>query len=159
MTSPLRSSVLQAQSALTQAQTEVSTGTYADIGLQLGGGTGQLLSLRSSVDSLNVYTQTNAVASTRLSATNSALTSMLSTAQSLSATLTTAHRAPARTTDGARHRPHRARSKGLIGQPQHIGWRPIRVRWDRHRQNARSQTTRRLRAAKSDIDSANSKPI
>ena len=90
MTSPLRSSVLQAQSALTQAQTEVSTGTYADIGLQLGGGTGQLLSLRSDVDALNGYTQTNAVASTRLSATDTALTSMLSTAQSLSATLTSA---------------------------------------------------------------------
>ena len=90
LTSPLRSSILQAQSALTQAQTEVSTGTYADIGLQLGGGTGQLLSLRSNVDSLNGYTQTNAVVSTRLSATNTALTSMLSTAQSLSATLTSA---------------------------------------------------------------------
>ncbi|MBE7190014.1 flagellar hook-associated family protein [Jatrophihabitans endophyticus] len=90
MTSPLRSSILNAQSALTQAQTEVSTGTYADIGLQLGGGTGHLLSLRSNVDALNTYTQTNAVASTRLSATDTALTAMLSTAQTLSATLTSA---------------------------------------------------------------------
>ena len=98
MTSPLRSSILQAQSALTQAQTEVSTGTYADIGLQLGGGTGQLLSLRSDVDSLNGFTQANGVASTRLSATNSALTSMLSTAQSLSATLTNAQSAGSTTT-------------------------------------------------------------
>ena len=98
LTSPLRSSILQAQSALTQAQTEVSSGTYADIGLQLGGGTGQLLSLRSNVDSLNTYTQTNAVASTRLSATDTALTSMLSTAQSLSATLTSAQSAGTPTT-------------------------------------------------------------
>lgn len=87
MTSPLRSSILNAQSALTQAQTEVSTGSYADIGLQLGAGTGQLLSLRSNVDALNTYSQTNAVASTRLSATNTALTAMLSTAQSLSSTV------------------------------------------------------------------------
>lgn len=98
LTSPLRSSILNAQSALTQAQTEVSTGTYADIGLQLGGGTGQLLSLRSKVDSLNTYTQTNAVAATRLSATATALTSMLSTAQSLSATLTSAQSAGTPTT-------------------------------------------------------------
>ncbi len=98
MTSPLRSSILQAQSALTQAQTEVSTGTYADIGLQLGGGTARLLSLRSNVDSLNGYTATNAVASTRLSATATALTTMMSTAQSLSATLTTAQSAGVPTT-------------------------------------------------------------
>ena len=114
MTSPLRLSVLQAQSALTQAQTEVSTGTYADIGLQLGGGTGQFLSLRSSVDSLNGYTATNAVAATRLSASDSALTSMLSTAQSLSSTLTTAQTAGGSTTGLAATA--QGALTGLIGQ-------------------------------------------
>ena len=114
LTSPLRLSVQQAQAALTQAQTEVSSGAYADVGLQLGGGTGQLLSLRSSVDSLNGYTTTNSIASTRLSATDTALTSMLSTAQSLSATLTSAQSTGTPTTGLAATA--QGALQGLIGQ-------------------------------------------
>ncbi len=47
ISSALRQSVLTAQSNLAIAEQEVSTGTYADVGLQLGGSTNQDFSLRS----------------------------------------------------------------------------------------------------------------
>ena len=90
MMSTLRSSVMSAQAQLSQAQTEISTGTLADVGLTLGQGTGAELSLKSQIDQLNGYTSSNSGASTRLSATAGALTSMLASAQSLSAALVTA---------------------------------------------------------------------
>ncbi len=90
LTSPLRQSVNQAQAALTQAQTEVSSGTYADLGLQLGARTGQTLSFESDIDSLNNFTTSNASATTRLAATSNALTGMLSSAQSIQSDLITA---------------------------------------------------------------------
>ena len=90
LTSPLRLSVLQAQAALTQDQTEIASGAPADLGLTLGAQTGSDLSLKSSIDQLNAYTGSNAVATTRLSATSSALDTMISSAQAISAALTTA---------------------------------------------------------------------
>ena len=69
LTAPMRTSILQAQSALAQAQTEISSGAPADLGLTLGASTGHVLSLRSDIDALGTYTQTNALATTRLSAT------------------------------------------------------------------------------------------
>jgi flagellar hook-associated protein 3 FlgL len=93
LTSPMRQSILQMQSALAQAQTEVSTGTVADVGLSLGARTGYSLSLKSQTDQLSTYTATNAVATTRLSTTSSALDSMLSSAQGLSAALVSAQSA------------------------------------------------------------------
>ncbi len=90
LTGPLRSYVLQAQSALTQAQTEIASGAPADLGLTLGGTTGAALSIRSQVDELNGYTSANTTASTRLAATSSTLTSLLSSAQNVSAALITA---------------------------------------------------------------------
>ena len=88
--SPLRSSVLQAQAQLTQDQTEISTGTLADVGLTLGAGTGKELSLKSQIDALNGYSDSNSAATTRLAATSSALSAMVSSAQSISADLVTA---------------------------------------------------------------------
>ena len=90
VTTPLRSSVLQLQTELTQAQTEVSTQTKADIGLSLGAQTGTALSLESAMDRLNAFSGTNALATTRLSATSSTLTNMLTTAQSMAQSLTEA---------------------------------------------------------------------
>ena len=86
-TSPLRLSVNQAQAALTQDQTEVSTGVYADLGLQLGAGTGEALSLESNIDSLNDFTTSNNTAATRLSTTSTILTSMISSAQMIQSDL------------------------------------------------------------------------
>ncbi len=90
LTSPLRQSVQQLQTQLTQVQTEISSGAPADLGLTLGAQTGTVLSLESETDQLDGYTTTNDVASTRLGATNTALDSLLSTAQSMSAALVSA---------------------------------------------------------------------
>ena len=49
LSSPMRQSVLGAQSALAQAQAEVSSDAPADLGLTLGARTGTVLSLRSQV--------------------------------------------------------------------------------------------------------------
>ncbi len=87
LSSPARQSVLQAQASLAQAQSEVSSGAPADLGLTLGAQTGTLLSLRSQIDGLNGYSSGNAVAATRLSATADGLSSLLTTAQTLSSSL------------------------------------------------------------------------
>ncbi len=93
LTSPLRLSVNQTQAALSQAQTEVSTDAYADLGLQLGAHTGQALSFESSIDSLNNFTTSNVAATTRLSASSNALTAIISSAQSIQSDLITASNA------------------------------------------------------------------
>ncbi len=90
LTSPLRQSVQQLQTQLTQVQTEISTGAPADLGLTLGANTGGVLSLESETDQLDGYTTSNNAASTRLGATNTALDSLLSTAQGVSADLVSA---------------------------------------------------------------------
>ena len=114
LTAPMRTSILQAQSALAQAQTEISSGAPADLGLTLGANTGHVLSLRSDIDALGTYTQTNALATARLSATATALTSMMTSAQSLSAALVTAQTAGGTTTSLATTA--QAALQGLIGQ-------------------------------------------
>lgn len=88
--SPLRGSVLQAQAALSQAQIEISTGNKADIGVALGARTGVSLSLKSEVDRLNGYASSNSLATTRLGSTATALSAMLTGAQSIAASLVTA---------------------------------------------------------------------
>ncbi len=90
LSSPLRQSVQQLQTQLTQAQTEISSGAPADLGLTLGANTGTVLSLQSETDQLDGYASSNNVASTRLGATNTALDSLLSTAQGVSADLVSA---------------------------------------------------------------------
>ncbi len=105
LTSPLRQSVQQAQAALANAQTEVSTGLKADLGLSLGAATGTSISLQNETDALTSYKATNGFAATRLSATSDALTAILSTAQAMSASLVTASSAGGLTTtvqDGAK---------------------------------------------------------
>ncbi len=87
LSTPLRQSVMQLQAQLTTAQQEVSTGQYADLGLQLGGQTGQTLSLGQASNQLQTLTNTNQIATTRLSSTSSALDSIMATAQSFSNTL------------------------------------------------------------------------
>ena len=89
-TSPVQASVLQLQKQLAQAQTEISSGAPADLGLTLGARTGSVISLRSQSDQLTSYTTSNATATTRLDATSTALDAILSTAQGVSAALISA---------------------------------------------------------------------
>ena len=90
LSAPMRQSVQQLQTQLAQVQTEISSGAPADLGLTLGASTGSVLSLESETDQLDGYATSNNVASTRLGATNTALDSLLSTAQGVSADLVTA---------------------------------------------------------------------
>ena len=88
--SSIRQSVLQAQAGLAQAQTEAASGTQTDIGVFLGAATGKSVSIKNEIDGLQGYTATNVVASTRLDTTATTLTSMVSAAQAISASLVTA---------------------------------------------------------------------
>ncbi len=73
--------VQQAQGQLTTAMTELSTGQYADIGLQLGDQSGYELSLKEQVQQLQALTADNSVVATNLSTVQDALTSMASSAE------------------------------------------------------------------------------
>ena len=74
--------VMQAQSSLTTAMTEESTGQYADLGLQLGDQSGYELSLKEQVGQLQTLTTGNSLVSTSLSTAQAALTAISSSAQS-----------------------------------------------------------------------------
>jgi flagellar hook-associated protein 3 FlgL len=73
--------VMQAQSSLTTAMTEESTGQYADLGLELGEQSGYELSLKEEVGQLQTLTSNNSIVSTGLSTAQSALSAISSTAQ------------------------------------------------------------------------------
>jgi flagellar hook-associated protein 3 FlgL len=83
ITAALRQSVLTLQSELSNASTEVSTGDYADIGLTLGSQTGQSVSLQSQNALLQTITTSNSVAGSRLSTTQTVLSSLQSAAQDM----------------------------------------------------------------------------
>ena len=73
--------VQQAQAQLTTSMTELSTGEYADLGLQLGDQSGYELSLKEQVQQLQALTAGNSVVATNLSTAQDALTSISTTAQ------------------------------------------------------------------------------
>jgi flagellar hook-associated protein 3 FlgL len=73
--------VMQAQSQLTSAMTEESTGEYANLGLQLGDQSGYELSLKEQVGQLQTLTTGNSVVSTNLSTAQNALSAIQTTAQ------------------------------------------------------------------------------
>jgi flagellar hook-associated protein 3 FlgL len=73
--------VMQAQSQLTAAMTEESTGQYADLGLQLGDRSGYELALKEQVGQLQTLTSNNSLVSTSLSTAQNALQAIQSSAQ------------------------------------------------------------------------------
>jgi flagellar hook-associated protein 3 FlgL len=73
--------VMQAQLSLTTAMTEMSTGQYANLGLQLGDQSGYELSLKEQVGLLQTLTTGNSLVSTSLSTAQSALSAIQSNAQ------------------------------------------------------------------------------
>lgn len=79
----LRQSVLKMQNELAVSQTEFATGNHADIGLALGAGTGQSVSLQAESSLLKAIADANSVASNRLSQTQGHLDSLRSSAQTL----------------------------------------------------------------------------
>lgn len=81
MSSVLLQSILTAQTNLAQAEQEVTTGTYADVGLTLGDEAGQDVSLRGQQSLLQTITTTNNLLSTNLGSTQNVLTGLQTTAQ------------------------------------------------------------------------------
>jgi flagellar hook-associated protein 3 FlgL len=80
--------VTQAQSALTTAMTEESTGQYADLGLQLGDQSGYELSLKEQVSLIQTLTSGNSLVSTTLATAQNALAAIGASAQSTMTSLT-----------------------------------------------------------------------
>jgi len=83
ISSSLRQSILKMQTELAAKQTEISSGTYADIGLALGSRTGQSVSLQAEGALLKAISDTNSAVSTRLDTTQERLGSLRSSAQDL----------------------------------------------------------------------------
>ncbi|MGE3066592.1 MAG: flagellar hook-associated family protein [Hyphomicrobiaceae bacterium] len=77
-----RLSLMKAQAKLAQAQKEVTTGRYADVGQSLGYKTGQTVSLRQELSRLTAIQGTNAEVGTRLDMTQAAIKQMVDGAQS-----------------------------------------------------------------------------
>ena len=90
LTAAPRQFTAQAQAALARAQTELSSGRLADIGLGLGGTTGRYVSLAAQGSRLQAIKDSNATASTKLTATTTALDALRATATSFMASLTSA---------------------------------------------------------------------
>jgi flagellar hook-associated protein 3 FlgL len=83
LSSLLRQSVLRMQSELASGETELATGNYADIGLELGGRTGDTVSLHAEASLLQTVTSTNQTAALRLDTTESVLSNVQGAAQDL----------------------------------------------------------------------------
>ena len=83
MSSSMRQSILKMQAELAASQTELSTGTYADIGQTLGARTGDSLSLQNQNFLLQTITDTNQTVATRLSTTQAILGNLQTHAQDL----------------------------------------------------------------------------
>ncbi|MGF1622093.1 MAG: flagellar hook-associated family protein [Rhodomicrobiaceae bacterium] len=76
-----RLSVLRLQNRLLVAQKEVATGRLADAGKTLGARTSETVSLRQQYDRFTVLAETNSIAETRLSVSQSAISDMVKIGQ------------------------------------------------------------------------------
>ena len=85
-----RLSVTQAQTALSKAQIELSSGKLADIGLGLGDETGQYVSYNAQQSRLGALTQGNVSTATRLSTTTTSLDALRTTANTFMSAMTEA---------------------------------------------------------------------
>ena len=80
--------ITQAQSVLTTAMTEETTGQYADLGLQLGDQSGYELSLKEQVSLIQTLTSGNSLVSTNLTTAQNALSAIGTSAQTAMSALT-----------------------------------------------------------------------
>jgi flagellar hook-associated protein 3 FlgL len=79
-----RSSLMKVQQELADAQKEMTTKRFADVGKTLGFRTGQTISLRQEHSRLTTIIETNTTVSTRLKATQSTLQNLSDNAQNFS---------------------------------------------------------------------------
>jgi flagellar hook-associated protein 3 FlgL len=82
-----RKSVYEAQRQLVDAQTELSTGRHADVGLSLGNRTSDAIALRNGIDQNQSLIDMNGLAATELDLTQSSLSALSDLAHQFSATL------------------------------------------------------------------------
>jgi flagellar hook-associated protein 3 FlgL len=80
LSSSLRSSITNNQSALSKASKEATTGRFSDVGLELGATTGSDLTLRADWSFADQLVDTNGLVSGRLDSTQSRITQLGSTA-------------------------------------------------------------------------------
>ena len=81
LSSALRYSITNNQSALSKASKEATTGRFADVGLELGTGTGSDVGLRADMSFADQLVDTNALVSGRLDVTQNRITQLGTTAQ------------------------------------------------------------------------------
>jgi len=80
LSSSLRYSITNNQSALSKASTEATTGRFADVGLELGATTGGDVSLRADMSFADQLVDTNGLVAGRLDVTQNRMTELGSTA-------------------------------------------------------------------------------
>jgi flagellar hook-associated protein 3 FlgL len=80
LSSSLRYSITNNQSALSKASTEATTGRFADVGLELGATTGGDLTLRADMSFADQLVDTNGLVAGRLDVTQNRITQLGSTA-------------------------------------------------------------------------------
>lgn len=87
VSSALRGSLMRSQAGLAEANKEMVTGRYADIGLSIGVRTGQTVALRNQYDQIESIITTNGIVAGRVDVTQKALDGVLETAQEFLSTL------------------------------------------------------------------------
>ena len=80
LSSSLRTSITNNQAALSKASKEATTGRFADVGLELGTGTGRDVSLRAEFNFADQLVDTNELVAGRLDVTQNRITQLGSTA-------------------------------------------------------------------------------
>ncbi|HEY1943966.1 MAG TPA: flagellar hook-associated family protein [Roseiarcus sp.] len=89
LTTAMLPSIAQTQATLAADGVELSTGQYANLGLQLGDQSGYELSLKNEYQQLQSLTTSNTVVTTDMTTAQDALNAILSDAQSAQSSLTT----------------------------------------------------------------------
>jgi flagellar hook-associated protein 3 FlgL len=90
LSSETKASIARIQQRLVDAQTELSTGRYADVGMTLGAQTGVSVSLRQDMDQIQSIKDTNSIVLTRMQGSQAALNTLATTSQSFLNALTPA---------------------------------------------------------------------
>ncbi|MFA6031957.1 MAG: flagellar hook-associated family protein, partial [Myxococcota bacterium] len=83
----LRGNLMRSQAGLAEANKEMMTGRFADIGLSIGVRTGQTVGLRNQHDRIESIITTNGIVAGRVDVTQKAMDGLLETAQEFLSTL------------------------------------------------------------------------
>lgn len=90
LSSETKASIARIQQRLVDAQTELSTGRHADVGLTLGAQTGVAVSLRQDIAQIQSIKDTNSIVLTRMQGSQAALNTLATTSQTFLNALTPA---------------------------------------------------------------------